>query len=83
MTTFLKQIMFVAIVSVSAFCGAQSVMSLAPASFRVASAAYDTKVAGIVSGAGGIAPGLSLSQQGEIREGLPLAVAVSQLPENR
>ena len=35
-----------------------------PGQLKLSSAAYDTRVAGIVSGANGIQPGLSLHQQG-------------------
>ncbi|QDV09488.1 hypothetical protein Poly30_50460 [Planctomycetes bacterium Poly30] len=37
-----------------------------PGQLMPSSAAYDTKVAGIVSGAGGVNPGICLSQEGEL-----------------
>ncbi len=46
-----------------------------PGQLRIAETAYDRKVAGIVSGANGINPGLTLSQRGTIADGsLPVAL---------
>lgn len=43
---------------------------------RIASGAYDRKVAGIISGADGVAPGLILGQKGTVADGaLPIANA--------
>jgi hypothetical protein len=41
---------------------------------RTSRAAYDTRVAGIVSGAGGVEPGLHLSQTGVLEGEVPLAL---------
>lgn len=40
-----------------------------PGHLRVADRAYDKAVAGIISGAGGISPGLNLTQEGSIADG--------------
>jgi hypothetical protein len=36
---------------------------------RIADSAYDTRVAGIISGAGGVNPGLTLTQEGSVADG--------------
>jgi hypothetical protein len=45
-----------------------------PGELRASDCAYDTKVAGVVSGAGGVEPGLMLSQQGLLDQGSPIAL---------
>lgn len=46
-----------------------------PGELAIATEAYDTKVAGIVSGAGGVEPGLLLGQPGTLADGdVPVAV---------
>jgi hypothetical protein len=42
---------------------------------RMSEQAYDTRVAGIISGANGIKPGISLSQQGMIEGGENVALS--------
>lgn len=46
-----------------------------PGKLRVSSTAYDSKVAGIVSGAGGIIPGLTLNQSEVLGEGKNVALS--------
>lgn len=46
-----------------------------PGHLRLSTEAYDRRLAGIVSGAGGVNPGLSLSQQGLIEGGRHVALA--------
>lgn len=41
-----------------------------PGKLKLSETAYDTRVAGVVSGAGGIRPGLTLRQNGKLSEGL-------------
>jgi len=45
-----------------------------PGQLRVSDRAYDRRVAGVISGAGGIRPGLSLSQHGRLEEGRHVAL---------
>lgn len=40
-----------------------------PGALRIADSAYDRTVAGVISGAGGINPGLTLQQEGSVAEG--------------
>jgi hypothetical protein len=47
-----------------------------PGALRIASRAYDTTVAGVISGAGGVNPGLTLQQPGTLADGTH-AVALS------
>jgi len=47
-----------------------------PGQLRIADKAYDTTVAGCVSGANGIKPGLTMEQEGTVAEGsLPVALS--------
>lgn len=46
-----------------------------PGRLRLSAQAYDTRVAGVVSGANGIRPGLTLSQQGAIEGGHNVALS--------
>jgi hypothetical protein len=46
-----------------------------PGHLKVSSAAYDTRVAGIISGAGGIKPGLELQQDGLLDQGQKVALS--------
>jgi hypothetical protein len=46
-----------------------------PGALRVSNRAYDQRVAGIVSGAGGIAPGLHLKQEGGLDGDTPVAMS--------
>ncbi len=55
-----------------------TVLSIDPARpglLRASRAAYDKCVAGVVSGAGGVHPGLKLSQAGTFEGGIPVAMA--------
>ena len=45
-----------------------------PGQLKLSDAAYDTRVAGIVSGAGGVQPGISLQQEGALEGGQPVAL---------
>jgi hypothetical protein len=45
-----------------------------PGELRASNCSYDTKVAGVVSGAGGVEPGLMLSQHGVLDQGSPIAL---------
>jgi hypothetical protein len=45
-----------------------------PGQLKLATTAYDTRVAGIISGAGGVSPGLSLQQKG-LEEGQDVALS--------
>ena len=45
-----------------------------PGQVKLSHAAYDTKVAGIVSGAGGVLPGLSMGQEGVASGDTPIAL---------
>ena len=46
-----------------------------PGQLKVSTTAYDTKVAGVVSGAGGVNPGLTLHQQGVMQGDTLVAIA--------
>lgn len=46
-----------------------------PGKFMQSRTAYDKKVAGIISGAGGVKPGMILSQEGKFDKGQPIALA--------
>lgn len=46
-----------------------------PGKFMQSTTAYDKKVAGIISGAGGVNPGMILSQEGKFDKGQPIALA--------
>jgi hypothetical protein len=46
-----------------------------PGRLKLSDRAYDTRVAGIVSGANGIQPGLTLSQQGQLERGQHVALS--------
>ncbi len=46
-----------------------------PGRLRLSTQPYDKRVAGVVSGAGGLNPGLTLSQQGLTDKGLPVALS--------
>jgi hypothetical protein len=46
-----------------------------PGELRASRVAYDHHVAGVVSGAGGIAPGLKLGQEGAMNGGTPVAMS--------
>ncbi len=46
-----------------------------PGNLRISSTAYDRRVAGIVSGAGGLNPGVTLSQAGGLENGQEVALA--------
>lgn len=46
-----------------------------PGQLRVSDQPYDKRVAGVVSGAGGLNPGLTLSQQGLTDKGVPVALS--------
>lgn len=45
-----------------------------PGQLQLSSTAYDTRVAGVVSGANGVEPGLKLQQQGTLDQGQPVAL---------
>ena len=45
-----------------------------PGHLKLSAEAYDTHVAGIVSGAGGVQPGISLQQEGALEGGQPVAL---------
>jgi len=47
----------------------------APGRLRASTRAYDTTVVGVVSGAGGVRPGLTLSQAGRLDRGQPVALS--------
>lgn len=47
----------------------------APGKLRVASGAYDPRVAGVVSGAGGVHPGIELAQAGKLEGDTPVAIS--------
>jgi hypothetical protein len=46
-----------------------------PGQLRRSTQAYDTRVAGIISGAGGVKPGLSLQQEGVLAQGQKVALS--------
>ena len=46
-----------------------------PGKLKLSAAAYDTRVAGIVSGANGIEPGISLTQEGVLEAGQNVALS--------
>ena len=46
-----------------------------PGQLKISETAYDRCVAGVVSGAGGLRPGLSLSQEGVADDGVPVALS--------
>lgn len=46
-----------------------------PGKLKLATQAYDTRVAGIISGAGGVHPGIALHQEGVIDEGQNVALS--------
>jgi hypothetical protein len=46
-----------------------------PGRLRVSRQAYDKRVAGVISGAGGLNPGLTLRQQGLTEQGAPVALS--------
>ncbi len=46
-----------------------------PGQLKLSTQAYDRRVAGIVSGAGGVQPGLTLSQQGVLADGQNVALS--------
>jgi hypothetical protein len=48
---------------------------LNPGQLRVSSQSYDKHVAGVVSGAGGLSPGVIISQQGLTDRGAPVALS--------
>jgi hypothetical protein len=45
-----------------------------PGHLKLSTAAYDTRVAGVISGAGGVQPGLNLQQHGVIEGNQPVAL---------
>ncbi|MEW6743094.1 MAG: hypothetical protein AB1486_10070 [Planctomycetota bacterium] len=47
----------------------------APGKLRLSRVEYDTTVAGVVSGAGGVKAGMTMSQQGELEGDHPIALA--------
>jgi hypothetical protein len=46
-----------------------------PGRLKLSARAYDTRVAGIISGAGGVQPGITLSQQGVLEGGQNVALS--------
>jgi len=45
-----------------------------PGKLKISDKAYDTRVAGVVSGAGGVNPGLTLQQEGVLADGINVAL---------